>query len=212
MLAVAIPSMAYTGTVMTENAFYPLFLLIAWQLARVLERPTVARPGAAARADRDRVHDPRPGDRAGACRADRAALLALFERRRSTLRPFLSAYGIVAAGGVALVAFQLARGRDLSELLGAYRVVGEGGYDVRLVLDYLVWHLAELDLYLAVLPVAATLVLLASAGSLPRRLQEHLAVTIALTAGSPSRSRPSPPASRPTGFRSGTSSSSRRCC
>ena len=181
VLAVAIPSMAYTGTVMTENAFYPLFILIAWQLARLLDRPTaggqVLLLALIAIAYTIRVQ---------AIVLVPAALtapilLALFERRRSTLRPFLPAYGIVVAGGAALIAFQLARGRDLSELLGAYRVVGEGGYDVRLVLDYLVWHLAELDLYVAVLPVAATLVLLASAFSLPRRLQEHLAVTIALT-------------------------------
>ena len=181
VLTVAIPSMAYTGTVMTENAFYPLFLLVAWQLARVLERPTaggqVLLLALIAVAYTIRVQ---------AIVLVPAALtapllLALFERRRSTLRPFLAAYVTVLSGGAALLAFQLARGRDLSELLGAYRVVGEGGYDVGLVLDYLVWHLAELDLYLAVLPVAATLVLLVGAGSLPRRLQEHLAVTIALT-------------------------------
>ena len=30
LLAVAVPSMAYTGTLMSENAFYPAFLLAAW--------------------------------------------------------------------------------------------------------------------------------------------------------------------------------------
>jgi 4-amino-4-deoxy-L-arabinose transferase-like glycosyltransferase len=181
VLAVAIPSMAYTGTVMTENAFYPLFLLIAWQLARVLARPTAAGQVlllaliAVAYTIRVQALVLVPAALTA------PVLLALFERRRSTLRPFLAAYGIVVAGGAALVALQLARGHDLSELLGAYSVVGEGDYDVRLVLDYLVWHLAELDLYLAVLPVAATLLLLANVGSLPRRYQEHLAVTVAVT-------------------------------
>ena len=42
LLAVALPSLAYTGTVMTENAFYPAFLLVAWALVRMLERPTRA--------------------------------------------------------------------------------------------------------------------------------------------------------------------------
>ena len=41
-MTVAIPSMAYTGTVMTENAFYPLFLLVALVLVVVLERPSGA--------------------------------------------------------------------------------------------------------------------------------------------------------------------------
>src|SRR5215510_9451968 len=40
LLAVAVPSLAYTGTVMTENAFYPLFLVVVLVLLVVLERPT----------------------------------------------------------------------------------------------------------------------------------------------------------------------------
>ena len=154
VLAVALPSMAYTGTVMTENAFYPLFLLIAWQLARVLARPTAAGQVLLLVAARGRLHDPGAGAGARARGIDRTGppcpLRAAGGRQ---LRPFLAAYGIVVAGGAALVALQLARGHDLSELLGAYSVVGEGGYDVRLVLDYLVWHLAELDLYVGVLPL-----------------------------------------------------------
>ena len=39
-LAVAIPSMAYTGVVMTENLFYPLFVLAALAMVAALERPT----------------------------------------------------------------------------------------------------------------------------------------------------------------------------
>src|SRR5919198_138916 len=44
-LAVAVPSMLYSGTVMTENAFYPLFLATALALVLVLEQPTLARSG-----------------------------------------------------------------------------------------------------------------------------------------------------------------------
>ena len=43
LLAVAVPSMVYTATVMTENAYYPLFLLAALTLVWLLERPSVAR-------------------------------------------------------------------------------------------------------------------------------------------------------------------------
>src|SRR5436190_22744980 len=42
-LAVAVPSMVYTGTLMTENAFYPLFVTTALAFVMTLERPTVAR-------------------------------------------------------------------------------------------------------------------------------------------------------------------------
>ena len=41
LLAVAVPSMAYTGTLMSENAFYPAFLLAAWALLRALDEPTL---------------------------------------------------------------------------------------------------------------------------------------------------------------------------
>ena len=37
------PSLAYTGTVMTENVFYPLFLVVTLVLVLVLERPTALR-------------------------------------------------------------------------------------------------------------------------------------------------------------------------
>ena len=40
LLAVAVPSMVYTGTLMTENAFYPIFLAAALALVLMLERPT----------------------------------------------------------------------------------------------------------------------------------------------------------------------------
>ena len=43
VIAVAIPSMAYTATVVTETLFYPLALLFAWTLLRVLERPSGGR-------------------------------------------------------------------------------------------------------------------------------------------------------------------------
>ncbi|MHB1242207.1 MAG: glycosyltransferase family 39 protein, partial [Gaiellaceae bacterium] len=43
VLAVAIPSLVYSGTIMTENAFYPLFLVVVLSLVLVLERPTLVR-------------------------------------------------------------------------------------------------------------------------------------------------------------------------
>ena len=49
------------------------------------------------------------------------------------------------------------------------------------MLRYLAWHVAELVLYLLVVPVAATIVLVARARSLDRQLQAFLAATLALT-------------------------------
>src|SRR4029079_8283919 len=42
-LSVAVPSMLYTGTLMTENVFYPLFLVVVLALVMTLERPTPLR-------------------------------------------------------------------------------------------------------------------------------------------------------------------------
>ena len=73
LLAVALPSMVYTGTVMTENAFYPAFLLV--RLGARPDARAADEGGAAARARARRRHraHPRAGDRAPARGPDRAA-------------------------------------------------------------------------------------------------------------------------------------------
>src|SRR5215210_3969719 len=43
VLGLAVPSMLYTGTLMTENLFYPLFFAVVLALVLVLERPTFLR-------------------------------------------------------------------------------------------------------------------------------------------------------------------------
>jgi hypothetical protein len=42
-MTVLVPSMAYTGVVMTENAFYPVFLLAVFLIARAVQRPSAGR-------------------------------------------------------------------------------------------------------------------------------------------------------------------------
>jgi Dolichyl-phosphate-mannose-protein mannosyltransferase len=178
-MAVAVPSMAYTGTVMTENPFYPLFLLVALLLVLVLERPTpllvVGLYGLVGLAFATRVQ---------AVALVPAILLAplvlaIFERRgvRVTASRFRWLYGIAAGAVLAVLAVELAAGN----LLGAYSPVGEQSYDFGEVLRYLWWHVAELSLYVLVIPLAATIVLVARARSLDARLQAFLAATVALT-------------------------------
>ena len=183
VLAIALPSLVYTGTVMTENVFYPVFLATALLFTLVLERPTPGRVVALFVAI----------GFATATRAQSVALvpailtapllLAAFRRDRplETLRPFRWLYALVVGGGLAVALVQLARGRSLSDLFGAYRVVGDEDYQAGDVLRYLLYHLAELDLYLGVIPVAATIVLAGRARALDRPLQALLAVTLATT-------------------------------
>jgi Dolichyl-phosphate-mannose-protein mannosyltransferase len=183
VLAVSLPSLVYTGTVMTENVFYPVFLAVALVFVLALERPTAARQVLLLVAI----------GFAFATRAQSIALvpaaltapllLALFRREslRLTVSRFRVLYGLVLGGGLVVLVAQLARGRSLADLFGAYSVVGESEYEPLEVLRFLLYHAAELDLYLGIVPVAATIVLVARARSLDAPLQALLAVALSAT-------------------------------
>ena len=179
VLTVAVPSLGYTGTVMTENAFYPLFLVVVLVLLVSLERPTplwvLLLLALAGLAYATRVQ----AVALGPAILLAPLLLALFERRglRETVSRFRWLYGIVLGAAVVALAVQAAGGG----LLGAYEPVSEGGYDAGKALRYLWWHLAELSLYVLVIPLAATIVLVARARSLDARLQAFLATTVSVT-------------------------------
>lgn len=179
LLAVALPSLVYSGTVMTENAFYPAFLLVALALVLALERPTAQRQlvllGLCGVTLLVRVQ----GIALVLAALSAPLLLRLFARR--SLRPYRLLYGLVAGGAVLVVLLQLARGSSLSSLLGAYSVVGETEYDLSEVVRYLFWHVAELDLYLGVFPVVAFVLLLVRARSLDPAAQTFLAAVSALS-------------------------------
>jgi hypothetical protein len=179
VLAVALPSLAYTGTLTTESLFYPAALVVALLCVRYLERPgwgrlaALAAALAAAYLTRSQALGFVP------VVATAPPLLALFRRDARVLRPFLPLYVLLAVGAIAVVALQQARGEPLRELLGAYAVVGEGGYDAGAVARFWLWHFEELTLYVGVVPVAVLLLLLGLVRALPAPLQEHLAVTFA---------------------------------
>jgi len=179
LLAVALPSLAYTGTLMSENAFYPAFLLAAWTLLRALDEPTLRRQlvllAACGVVTLVRVQG------LAVVLAALTAPVLLWLVARRPLRPWVPLYGIVAGGAVLVLGAQLARGAPISSLFGAYEVVGEESYDVVDVLKFVFWHLAELDLYVAVIPFAAFLLLAARIRSLEPRVQSFVAATIALT-------------------------------
>ncbi len=179
LLAVALPSLAYTGTLMSENAFYPAFLLAAWALLRALDEPTLRRQ-AVLLAACGVVTLVRVQGLAVVLAALTAPLLLRLVARRP-LRPWLPLYAVVAGGALLVLAAQLARGASIPSLFGAYQVVGEESYDVVDVVKYLFWHLAELDLYVGVIPFAAFLLLAARIRTLEPRVQAFVAATTALT-------------------------------
>lgn len=177
---VAVPSMAYTATITTESLFYPVTLVLAVVLVRYLDRPNAVWLAALvvalgiAVATRSQALGFLPAI------ATAPAVLAAFRRRLDALRPFLPLYALGLSATVAVVGLQTLRGRSPRELLGAYSVVGEGGYDLGDVLRYWLWHVEELALYVGVLPFAALLLLVLLGRSLPSRLQVHVAASLSL--------------------------------
>jgi hypothetical protein len=160
VLAVAIPPMLYTSELMTENAFYPLFLVVALALVATLERPTPRRQVGVlvlcglAFATRQQAVAVVPAV------AIAPLLLGWIERDvKRQLRAWLTTYAILGAGIVVVVGGTLARGRSPLTLLGAYRAATSIPYSVSSILHYLLWHIAELDLALAVVPFVALLAL-----------------------------------------------------
>ena len=186
VLTVAVPSMVYTSVVMTENVFYPVFLLAALSLVALLDRPTAWRYvgffGSLVLAYLTRSQ----AVVVAAAALTAPLLLSLWSPRRflATLRAYTWLYAVFGAGAALVAGAQVERGRPLNALLGAYSVVGEANYDIGRVLHFVLYHVAELDLYLGVIPVAATIVLVGRARSLDRPLQVLLAVTVALFAWS----------------------------
>ncbi len=181
-LAVAIPSMAYVGTLMTENAFYPIFLWLALALVAMLERPTL----------RNQIVVLVLCALAFETRAQAVALfaavltaplaLAWIERGRPrSLKAFAPLYGLVVGAAVLVVIVEAVRGRSPAAVLGSYSKTSNGGYHVWPVIKWLVLHVAELDLSLFVLPFAALIVLVANARHLDRRLRIFAAAVTSLS-------------------------------
>ncbi len=154
LLAVSVPSMVYTGTLMTENAFYPIFLAAALALVLMLERPTWQRQlivlGIALIAF---------ATRAQAIALFPAILTAPLLLGRRGLRRFRVLYGTVAGVVLAALLVEGVRGRSPFAVLGAYQTTSSEHYDAGEVAKWALWHLAGLDLYLGVVPFAAFLVL-----------------------------------------------------
>jgi hypothetical protein len=165
VLVLLLPVYVYTGTLMTENAFFPAFVLAAYALALALERPTLATQGFALAA----------AAAATAVRTQGIVLFAIFvlavvlkvaldlRAEQGPLlraaRPYWASIGALAVLALAYVGYKLVQGADLASGLGAYAGVSGAGYSATDGLRWTVRHAAELGLALGVIPVAALIVL-----------------------------------------------------
>ncbi len=180
-LTLLLPGLAYSGFLMTETLFYPVFVLAAWAMTATLTRPTrlnqLLLVGGLALA---------VGTRLQAVVLVPAFLLAVvilvaLERRPGLVRglaPFLLA--IVALSAVWL-AFTLGRGRSP---LGAYGVTGTVSYSFTAALRFSVYHLADVILLVAFAPAVALAILVMEAArgrEASPGVRAFLAVTVSLT-------------------------------
>jgi glycosyltransferase involved in cell wall biosynthesis len=184
VLAVAVPSMMYTGTLMTETVFYPLFVCAALALVLTLERPTRTRQLVLlalcllAFLTRSQAIVLVPAV------ATAPLLLAWLDRRRvvRVVNEFRALYAVLFVAVVGALVVELARGKSPFDVLGSYSSVGDASYRPGQVLKWLLYHVSELDLYLGVIPFAALLLLTTLGRSLDRPLRVFLAATLPLTA------------------------------
>jgi glycosyltransferase involved in cell wall biosynthesis len=182
-LTLVVPVMVYTGTLMSETVFYPIFLAVSLLFVLALERPTPFRQllllaaCVVAFLARSQAIVLLPAV------ATAPLVLAWLDRRgRRAVADFRVLYGALAALVVGVLAVQLARGRSPYDVLGSYSVTGRAHYSPGEVLRWLLLHVAELDLYLGVVPFAALLLLATIGRSLDRPLRVFLAAALPLSA------------------------------
>jgi hypothetical protein len=186
LLAVVLPSCVLTSAIMTENAFYPVFVTSALLMLRALERPSAARQLLVAAS----------AGVAFLVRAQAVVLLPAYliaaillavtsspGRRASALRASLRQQALtIAVLALAGVAASVTNARST---LGPYHVLVTS-YGPRALARWGLANLADIELYLGVIPLAAFGVLLVqalSSAALSAQLRRLVLLTTCLGLG-----------------------------
>ena len=177
VLVMAVPTLLYSGMLMTENAFYPAFLLAALAMCMWLEKPDGKRLafvlGAALLAYLTRAQ--------AVAILPALAVAPFLVCGRRALREFRWFF-VAGAGAVLLVVVvQLARGASVFGVFGAYEVAGTSSYTASGVSHWLLWHWEELILSFGIVPFAALIVLALTMRGRPRADRAFLATAVTLS-------------------------------
>jgi hypothetical protein len=174
LLAVVLPSLVLTSAIMTENAFYPLFLTSALLMLRALERPTLTRQALVIAAAAVTFLARAQAVVLLPAYLLAVILLALLERRlRASLREHVPTILVVGGAGIAAA---LTPGEST---LGPYHVLVTS-YAPRSLVHWALANAADFELYLGVVPLAAFALLLVPA--LSSTAQPPLRRVVILTA------------------------------
>jgi hypothetical protein len=169
-LTLLMPAFIYTGMLMTENAFLPAFVLAAFSIALVLERPTLWCQLAAFAAILLAVAIRFQGLVLLAVLPVAILLKVLFElraERRTEPRQFVwrevrrywISFALLATGVLLYVGLQAARGHSLRDGLGSYQVIAGHGYSFGAARHWVLLHFAEFGFSVGMLPASALLLL-----------------------------------------------------
>ncbi|MFN2467943.1 MAG: glycosyltransferase family 39 protein [Gaiellaceae bacterium] len=160
-LTLAVPGLAYSGFLMSEVAFYPVVCLSAWTMARALERPSLENQAFLLAAILLAVTTRLQAVVLVPILALALLLQLLLERGGlARLRRFLPLLGAL----VALAAlWTLLTSRSGGDVLGSYQTTTSVSYDPADAGRFALYHLADLLIMTAVVPVVALAVLVARA-------------------------------------------------
>ena len=193
-LAIAIPDMTYTTAMMTENAFYPAFVLVVLTMYLALERPTIVRQLLVFPAILLAFYIRAQAAVFLPALVTAVAVLCLldawlerdgsfFLRLRRRVVDFWVVWAVAIVGAVLVVLYEHARGRPLSTVLGAYGGVTGFRYRIGPIARWFLYHVGELDFAVGILPFAAFLfvvtALLRRERSRPLRVFAAVAVPVA---------------------------------
>lgn len=179
-LTVAVPGLAYSGLVMTEVLFYPLFVLAAWAMAHALVRPTpraqslVVVASVAAAATRLQAIVLLPAF-AGA-----VMLHAVLTRSARTIRLLWPTFAALTAVALIWLGWRLSTG---GSLVAGYAGVTEASYGIGGATKFVVYHTASLLILTGVFPVCAVAVLLVEGllrGEPAEQARAYLAIAASL--------------------------------
>ena len=185
-LGLLVPSLALTGTLMTENLFFPAFLFAAWAIALAVEAPTAPRQLFALGAIGLAVATRFQGVVLLAVYATAVPLSALLGGRRLRDAAFdLLRHRVadvaVGVGALAFLAAKLREGAPSSDWLGFYTQIVDTDYSAGELLRWLVRTAGELTVVVGVIPVVALAALLAQRGR-DAAERAFLATTVAVVA------------------------------
>jgi Dolichyl-phosphate-mannose-protein mannosyltransferase len=167
VLTLLLPAFFYSGVLMTEAVFLPAFVLACLAIARMLERPTLARQLAALAAVALAF-----GIRVQAIvlvpAIPTAVLLKVLldwragiarDRIVSELRRLWPTAALLLFGGLLYIVYKQVRGEAIATGLGPYQTLARLHYPLLPSARWAVKHLAELGLALGLIPIAALIVL-----------------------------------------------------